>query len=81
MKYTMFNRIIHFTKKLSNAKKEQGTEIARCQTVLELLDFCVENQCFSQKAKEFLAEGILQEKNTKKQQEKILLLYDAIGIE
>ena len=47
-KYTAYDRIIHITEKLPKDKISEAIEIIQEDSFQDLLDFCVEQNCFTQ---------------------------------
>ena len=70
-KYTAYDRIIHITEKLPKDKISEAIEIIQEDSFQDLLDFCVEQNCFTQAQAITLYDF---------DRQKLLTLYDAIGI-
>ena len=84
-KYTAYDRIIHITEKLSKDKISEAIEIIQEDSFQDLLDFCVEQNCFTQAQATTLYDftivfDSLDDNYHEFDRQKLLTLYDAIGI-
>ena len=76
-KYTAYDRIIHITEKLPKDKISEAIEIIQEDSFQDLLDFCVEQNCFTQAQAITLYDFTIVFEFDR---QKLLTLYDAIGI-
>lgn len=84
-KYTAYDRIIHITEKLPKDKISEAIEIIQEDSFQDLLDFCVEQNCFTQAQATTLYDftivfDSLDDNYHEFDRQKLLTLYDAIGI-
>ena len=52
--YTAFDRVIHLVKPLPKEKIAEGMEIIQEMSLDDLLDFCIENDCFDEVHKDII---------------------------
>ena len=84
-KYTAYDRIIHIIEKLPKDKISEAIEIIQEDSFQDLLDFCVEHNCFTQAQAITLYDftivfDSLDDNYSEFDRQKLLTLYDAIGI-
>ena len=84
-KYTAYDRIIHIIEKLPKDKISEAIEIIQEDSFQDLLDFCVEQNCFTQAQAITLYDftivfDSLDDNYHEFDRQKLLTLYDAIGI-
>ena len=84
-KYTAYDRIIHITEKLPKDKISEAIEIIQEDSFQDLLDFCVEQNCFTQAQAITLYDftivfDSLDDNYHEFDRQKLLTLYDAIGM-
>lgn len=84
-KYTAYDRIIHIIEKLPEDKITEAIEIIQEDSFQDLLDFCVEQNCFTQAQATTLYDftivfDSLDDNYHEFDRQKLLTLYDAIGI-
>lgn len=84
-KYTAFDRIINITKKLPENRVDEAVQIIQEDSLIDFLDFCEENNCFTEKQATTLYDFIiifedLSSNYHEFDQEKLIRLYDAVGI-
>ena len=84
-KFTCFDRVIYLIKKLPESKLKEAYEITLDYGLRELMEFCVDNDCFNERQSDVLychiimwedLDGNYYEEDYDKLQE----LYDAIGL-
>ena len=82
-KYTAYDRIIHITENLPKDKISEAIEIIQEDSFQDLLDFCVEQNCFTQAITLYdftIVFDSLDDNYSEFDRQKLLTLYDAIGI-
>lgn len=84
-KYTAFDRIINITKKLPENRVDEAIQIIQEYSLIEFLDFCVENKCFTKEQSTTLYDFIIMFEDFSSNyhefdQEKLIRLYDAVGV-
>lgn len=82
---TCFDRVLHLIQKLPTHKLEEAYHITCEDSLIDLLDFCVANNCFTEEQSTTLYEGIImwEDLNSnyyEENYEKLMLLYDKIGL-
>lgn len=84
--YTCFDRVIYSIKKLPKRKIKKAIEIILEDFSLEdFLDFCVENNCFTENQKLTIFDFIIMWEDLdgnyfEEDEEKLIRLYEAVGI-
>ena len=84
-KYTCFDRVIHSTKELKEEKLKDACSIIKESGLEDFLDFCVENDCFSEEQAATIMDFILMWEDLdgnyyEEDEEKLIRLYEAVGI-
>ena len=84
-KYTSFDRVMNIVKELPKNKKNIAIEIAKENSFEDLLDFCVENKCFTMEQSNTIYDFIIMFENLEdsyyeEDTEKYLLFLDKIGL-
>ena len=84
-KYTCFDRVIHSIKKLNENKLKDACSIIKESGLEDFLDFCVENDCFSEEQAATIMDFILMWEDLdgnyyEEDEEKLIRLYEAVGI-
>ena len=84
--YTCFDRVLHLVKKLPKEKLKECDEIIREYTFVDLLDFCIENECFTKEQAQTIYDFIVMWEDLdgnywEEDFDKLHRLYSAIGIE
>lgn len=84
-KVTCFERVMHLVKPIPEEKLEEAVEIIVDNSFQDFLDFCVENDCFTEAQSTTLYEGIvmwedLESNYWESDIDKLMDLYDAVGV-
>ena len=84
-KVTCFDRVMHQVKPLPEEKLKEAYEIATEDSFIDLLDFCVDNSCFTKSQSDTIYEGIvmwedLEGNYHEEDPDKLTNLYDKIGL-
>jgi hypothetical protein len=84
-KVTCFERVMNLVKPLPEEKFAEAVKIIQEDSFQDFLDFCVENDCFTESQSITLYEGIVMWENLEsnyweEDSEKLLNLYDSVGI-
>lgn len=84
-KYTCFDRVLYRVKPLPQNKLEEAYELITDYSLWDLLDFCIDNHCFSLGQAQTLYEGIIMWEDLdgnyyEEDYDKLESLYEAIGI-
>ena len=84
-KVTCFERVMHLVKPLPEEKLKDAVEIIQEYSFQDLLDFCVENDCFTDSQSSTLYEGIVMWEDLdgnywEEDHDKLMELYDAVGV-
>jgi hypothetical protein len=84
-KVTCFERVMHLVKPLPEEKFAEAVEIIEENSFQDFLDFCVENDCFTEAQSTTLYEGIVMWEDLdgnywEEDYDKLMTLYDAVGI-
>ena len=82
---TCFDRVLHLVEPLSEDKLKEAVEIATEYSFQDILDFGVENGCFTKDQSSTLYDGIvmwedLESNYWEEDHDKLHLLYDKMGI-
>lgn len=82
---TCFERVMHLVKELPKDKLKEGCEIIQEYGLNDLLDFGVENNCFTSAQSNTLYEGIIMWEDLKgnyyeEDYDKLNLLYEKMGV-
>lgn len=83
--YTCFDRVMNVVKPLPKEKLDEACDIVQNFSLIDLLDFGVENDSFSAEQGTTLYEGIIMWEDLvgnyyEEDHEKLMRLYDALGI-
>ena len=83
--YTCFDRVLHQVNELPKDKLNEAYEIITDYSLSDLLDFGVENECFTREQAQTLYEGIVMWEDLdgnywEEDEEKYEALTDAMGI-
>lgn len=84
-KFTCFDRVIHATEKLPVNKLNEAYHITLEYGLIEFLDFCVDNGCFTEGQSDVLYSHIIMWEDLdgnyyEEDYEKLQELYDAVGL-
>lgn len=84
-RYTFFDRVIFLTKKLPKRKIKEAVKIIQEFSFEDFLDFCVENNCFTEEQKSIIIDFIIMWEDLtgnyyEEDEEKLIRLYEAVGI-
>lgn len=84
-RYTCFDRVIYLIRKLPEEKLKEVVTIIQELSLEDFLDFCVENNCFSEEQKSTIFDFIIMWKDLdgnyfEEDEEKLIRLYGAVGI-
>lgn len=84
-KVTCFDRVMHLVNKLPKGKYKEAVEIIQEYNLIDFLNFCVENNCFTESQSTTLYEGIvmwedLEGNYWEEDYDKLHKLYDKVGI-
>lgn len=84
-KITCFERVMNLVKELPKDKFQEAVEIIQEYSFQELLDFCVENNCFTESQSNTIYDGIVMWEDLdgnywEEDCDKLQELYDKIGI-
>lgn len=84
-KVTCFDRVMHLVNKLPKDKHKEAVEIIQEYNLIDFLDFCVENNCFTESQSTTLYEGIVMWEDLdgnywEEDYDKLHELYEKIGI-
>jgi len=84
-KVTCFERVMNLIKELKEEKLEEAIEIIQEDGFQDFLDFCVENECFTEIQSYTLFDGIVMFEDLdgnywEENYDKLHKLYDAVGI-
>lgn len=84
-KVTCFERVMHLVSPLPEEKLKEAVEIAQDYTFLDFLEFCVDNNCFTETQASTLYDGIvmwedLEGNYWEEDYDKLHELYDAVGV-
>lgn len=84
-KVTCFERVMNLVKPLPEEKLKEAVEIMEDNSFQDFLDFCVENDCFTEAQSITLFEGIvmwedLDSNYWEEDYDKLIKLYDAVGV-
>lgn len=84
-RYTCFDRVIYLIRKLPEKKLKEAVTIIQELSFEDFLDFCVENNCFSEEQKSTIFDFIIMWEDLdgnyfEEDEEKLIRLYEAIGI-
>ena len=82
---TYFDKTIHHVKPLSEDKLKEAVEILLEDGFDDILDFCVENGCFTERMRTTLHDGIVvfrdyEENYWDTDKDKLFALYDKVGL-
>ena len=84
-KVTCFDRVMHLVKELPEDKKEEMCELITDYGLLDVLDFGVQNNCFTKNQSQTLYEGIvmwedLDSNYYEEDEDRLNALYEKMGI-
>lgn len=84
-KVTCFDRVMHLVEELPKDKYKEAVEIIQEYNFIDFLDFCVENNCFTEAQSTTLYEGIVMWEDLdgnywEEDYDKLHELYDKVGI-
>lgn len=84
-KVTCFERVMNLVQELPDGKLKEGVEIVQEYSFQDFIDFCVDNECFTESQGTTLYEGIVMWENLEsnyweEDYDKLHLLYDAVGL-
>ena len=84
-KFTCFDRVIHVTEKLPVNKLNEAYEITLEYGLIEFLDFCVDNGCFTEGQADVLYSHIIMWEDLdgsyyEEDYDKLQELYEAVGL-
>ena len=84
-KVTCFDRVMHLIKELPKDKYKEAVETIQEYSFIDFLDFCVENNCFTESQSTTLYEGIIMWEDLdgnyyEEDYDKLRKLYDKVGI-
>ena len=84
-KVTCFDRIIHLTEKLPTEKLREAVAITLEESFVDLLEFCVENGCFTQEQSNTIYDFVIMWEDLdgtyyEEDYDKLQQLYEAIGL-
>lgn len=82
---TCFDRVIHLTQKLPANKLEEAVELITEYSFMDLLEFCVDNKCFTKEQSNTLYDFIIVWEDLdgnyyEEDYDKLSELYEAIGV-
>lgn len=85
-KYTCFDRVMHLVKPLREKDKTECIDIIINDGFHDFMDYCEEKGCFNKYQAHTLCDGIIMWEDLdgnywEEDREKLLKLYDAVGIE
>lgn len=84
-KVTCFERVMHMITPLPESSYEEAVEIIQECSFEDFLNFCIENYCFTEMQSYTLFDGIVMFEDLdgnywEEDNDKLLALYDAVGI-
>ena len=79
MRYSLFNKIIRYTKKMGKENIKKAISFIKKDDLSGFLNFCCQNKCFMPAASHYLENDLYLRENVI-DIEKMLLLCEAVGI-
>lgn len=84
-KVTCFDRVMHRVKELPKDKYKEAVEIIKEYGLIDLLEFCLDNDCFTEEQMNTLYDGIVMWEDLdgnywEEDYDKLHELYEKIGI-
>lgn len=84
-KYTCFDKVVYSISKMPEEKIREAVKIVQDLGFEDFLDFCVENDCFTEEQKSTIYDFIIMWENLdgnyfEEDEEKLIRLYEAVGI-
>lgn len=84
-KYTCFDRVMNLVKSLPKEKFWDACDLITNYSFIDFLDFCVENECFTESQSTTLYEGIVMWEDLdgnyyEEDEDKLVSLYEKLGL-